>query len=584
MNVYALLSLFASAISIALGVSVFFLNRKAKLNMLFLLMMAFNAYWAFCLFMMSQSPTLAGALFWQKVLCFWPFIMSFLLHFTLVYTESNLLKSRFIYVALYFPALFFSLTDLTIPNVISTTPILKYWGYQNTLPNGSLLCWLDNLWACTFAVLSVILFVSYHKGLVDKIKRQQARLVASAFTVPVFFALMTDSLFPFSGIDFPGVGAILFSLTTFFVVYGMLKYELFSFRPEIAMGSIFSTMTDAVVLVMLDGKVMKVNQAFVDLTGYSEEEVVGKSINEVLTAANALNQMNVTPKILEGLRNIREIKGAELSFCTKTGERRIGTVSGSIVSDNDGKDVGAAFMLHDVTERRAIEQKLLRSERFASIGEFATILGHDLRNPLSGIRGATFYLRRKHSNIWDREDLSMFEGIDKSIDYSNKIINDLLDYSREIQLDLAVVTPRLLLKESLLLAAVPEDVFVVDETSDELSFCVDTVKVCRVFVNVIKNAVDAMPEGGRLIVKSEVAGDFVAFSFRDTGVGMSAETLNRVSLPLFTTKAKGMGFGLAICRRFVEAHGGHVAVESVVGEGTTVRVDLPLFLGMKTQK
>jgi hypothetical protein len=200
--------------------------------------MGFNAYWAFCLFMMSQSPTLAGALFWQKVLCFWPFIMSFLLHFTLVYTESNLLKNRFIYVALYFPALFFSLTDLTVPNVISTTPILKYWGYQNTIPNDSLLCLLDNLWACAFAVLAVILFVRYQKSLTNKIKREQAKLVAFAFTIPIFFALITDSLFPLAGIDFPGVGAILFSLTTFFVAYGMLKYELFSFKPEIAMESI----------------------------------------------------------------------------------------------------------------------------------------------------------------------------------------------------------------------------------------------------------------------------------------------------------------------------------------------------------
>jgi signal transduction histidine kinase len=177
----------------------------------------------------------------------------------------------------------------------------------------------------------------------------------------------------------------------------------------------------------------------------------------------------------------------------------------------------------------------------------------------------------------------MFESIDKSIDYSNKIINDLLDYSREIRLDLAAVTPKSLLKETLMLAAVPEDVFVVDETS-EVSFYADQVKVIRGFVNIVKNAVDAMPEGGKLFVKSELVGEFVMFSFRDTGVGMSAETLEKLWSPLFTTKAKGMGFGLAICRRFVEAHGGCVSVDSRVGEGTTVRVDLPLVSDMKTQK
>ncbi len=582
MNIYALLSLFASAISITLGVSVFFLNRKAQLNRLFLLMMVFNAYWAFCLFMMSQSSTLAGALFWQKVLCFWPFIMSFLLHFTLVYTENNLLKNRFIYVALYFPALFFSLTDLTVTNVISTTPILKYWGYQNTLPNDSLLCWLDSIWACTFAVLSVILFVRYHKGLTDKIKKEQSKLVAFAFTIPIFFALLTDSLFPFTGIDFPGVGAILFSLTTFFVAYGMLKYELFSFRPEVAMESIFANMTDAVILVMLDGKVMKVNQSFLDLTGYSEEEVVDKSINEVLTMTNALNQENSTPRLFEGLQNVREIKAVELSFCTKTGERRIGTVSGSIVSDNRGKDVGAAFVLHDVTERRAIEQKLLKSERFASIGQLAGMLGHDLRNPLSGIRVASFYLSKKLECKINAEEKAMFETIDRNIVYSDKIINDLLDYasyySEEVKLELSQVTPKKLVEAALALSAQPKNILLIDKTADSPQFFVDEVKICRSFINIFKNAFDAMPNGGEMHVSSTVEESKVVFTFKDNGCGMTKETIAKLWTPLFTTKAKGMGFGMVICKRNIKAHGGNIELESVCGKGTTIKVELPLNL------
>ncbi|MCW3983036.1 MAG: PAS domain S-box protein [Candidatus Bathyarchaeota archaeon] len=443
MNLYAILTLFASTISITVGISVFLLNRKAKLNRLFLVMMIFNSYWAFCLFMMSQSPTLEGALFWQKVLFLWPFTMSLLLHFTLVYTESNFLKSKLIYVALYFPALFFSLIDLTNPNVISTTHVLKYWGYQNTLPANSLLCWMDNIWACSFAVLTIILFVRYHNHLTDKIKKQQAKFVALAFTIPIFFALVTDSLFPFAGIDFPGLGAISCSITAFLVAYGMLKYELFSFRPEIAAENIFSTMSDAVILVMLDGTIMKVNKAFHDLTGYSEKEVVGKPLNELLSEAKTVDNENSTPRILENLANVREIRNYELSFHTKTGEKRFVTVSCSIVSDTGGKDVGAAFVLRDVTERRAIEQKLLKAERFASIGELAGMLGHDLRNPLSGISGASFYLRRKLNGKLDSQEKAMLDSIDKSIEYSNKIINDLLDYSScysdEVKLELSQV-------------------------------------------------------------------------------------------------------------------------------------------------
>jgi len=581
MNLYGLLSLFASTISIVLGVSVFFLNRTAKINRLFLAVMIFNSYWAFCLYMMAQSPNLASAIFWQKALFLWPFLMSILLHFTLVYTESNLLKSKFIYIALYFPALFFSLIDLTIPNMISTTPTLKFWGYQNTLPNNSLLCWLDNIWACSVAVLMLVFFVRYYNSLKDKTKKQQTKIVAIAFTIPIVFALITDSLFPFAEIDFPGLGAISCSITTFFVAYGVLKFELFSFRPEIAAESIFSKMSDAVILVRLDGKIMKVNRAFIDLIGYSEEEVVGKSLNEMLSITNTVNQENSQP-IIENLRNVREIKNYELSFYTKTGEKRIGTVSGSMVSDNGGKDVGAAFVLHDVTERRIIEQKLLKAERFASIGELAGMLGHDLRNPLAGIRNANFFLQRRLDSKLNPQEKAMFENIDKNIDYSNKIINDLLDYascySDEVKLELSQVTPKTLIKNATALVVQPKNITIIDETKDTPQFYVDEAKICRSFINILKNAFDAMPKGGEIQVLSVADADKVTLTFKDNGCGMTKETIAKLWTPLFTTKAKGMGFGMVICKRNITAHGGKISLESVLGQGTTITVELPLNL------
>lgn len=531
--------------------------------------------------MMSQSPTLEDALIWQKILCFWPFLMATMLHFTLVYTESGLLKNKFIYVALYFPALFFSLIDLTMPNVISTTPVLKFWGYQNTLPNGSLLCLLDSIWASSFAILMLVFFVRYHNKLNDKIKRQQAKILAIAFTIPIVLALITDSLFPLAKIDFPGLGAISCSITTFFVAYGMLKYELFRFKPEIAAESIFSRMSDSVILVLLDGKIMKVNQAFIDLSGYTEQEVVGKSINEMLHISNAQNQDNSKP-IIENLRNVREIKNHELAFYNKTGQKRIGTVSGSVVCDSSGKDVGAAFVLHDVTERRIMEQKLLKAERFASIGELAGMLGHDLRNPLAGIRNANFYLKKKLEPKIDPQEKEMLESIDKNIEYSNKIVNDLLDYasfySDEVKLELSPVTPKTLVKAALALAVQPQNITIIDRTSDSPKFSVDEVKICRSFINIFRNAFDAMPNGGEVQVLSETKAKIVTFTFKDNGCGMSKETIEKLWTPLFTTKAKGMGFGMVISKRNIKAHGGKISLDSVLGEGTTITVELPLNL------
>jgi two-component system sporulation sensor kinase A len=441
---------------------------------------------------------------------------------------------------------------------------------------------MDNIWACSFAVLSIALFVRYHNNLTEEIKRQQAKFVAAAFTIPIFFALVTDSLFPFAGIDFPGLGAISCSITTFLVAYGMLKYELFSFRPEIAAENIFSTMSDAIILVMLDGTIMKVNKAFNDLTGYSEKEVIGKPLNELLSETKTLDNDNTTPRILENLANVREIRNYELSFHSKSGEKRVVTVSCSMVSDNGGKDVGAAFVLRDVTERRAIEQKLLKAERFASIGELAGMLGHDLRNPLSGIRGASFYLRRKLNGKLDSQEKAMLDSIDKSIDYSNKIINDLLDYSScysdEVKLELSQATPKAIVKAAQALSIQPQNIKLVDETVDSPQFYVDEVKICRCFINILKNAFDAMPNGGEVRVTSEIKDDKVTFTFKDSGCGMTKETIEKLWTPLFTTKAKGMGFGMIICKRNITAHGGKIDVESVLGQGTTITVELPMDL------
>jgi signal transduction histidine kinase len=105
---------------------------------------------------------------------------------------------------------------------------------------------------------------------------------------------------------------------------------------------------------------------------------------------------------------------------------------------------------------------------------------------------------------------------------------------------------------------------------------VDTDKMKRVFVNIIKNAVDAMPKGGKLTIESRKSNGDMEIVFSDTGAGMSEETLKNIFKPLFTTKAKGMGFGLPICKRFVEAHGGKIHVRSTVGKGSTFIVTLPI--------
>ena len=273
------------------------------------------------------------------------------------------------------------------------------------------------------------------------------------------------------------------------------------------------------------------------------------------------------------------------------------------IKDEKGKVTSALELAINITERKLMQNKLaeysqkleklvekrteqlkqtqtklVKSERLAAIGELAAMVGHDLRNPLTGIKGAAYYLKTRHCKELGAKGKEMLESIENAINYSNKIVNDLLEYSRDLMLDLGETTPKALLKNALSLLEVPKEIQVVDATENAPVVKADMEKMLRVFVNIIRNAIDAMPEGGTLTVKSREVKDRLEISFKDTGTGISKENLSKLKrgVPLFTTKAKGMGFGLPICKRIAEAHGGKIAVKSKVGKGTTVTVTIPV--------
>jgi len=170
----------------------------------------------------------------------------------------------------------------------------------------------------------------------------------------------------------------------------------------------------------------------------------------------------------------------------------------------------------------------------------------------------------------------MLELIEKNIEHSNEIITDLMEYSKEIRLELTETTPKSIVRDALSLVEVLENVQVLDLTQSEPKIKVDVAKMKRVFGNLIKNAIDAMPIGGKLAITSRESNANMKIAFADTGIGMTKEIMEKIWTPFFTTKAKGMGLGLAICKRIIEAHGGSISVDSTVGKGTTFTVTIPI--------
>ncbi len=221
------------------------------------------------------------------------------------------------------------------------------------------------------------------------------------------------------------------------------------------------------------------------------------------------------------------------------------------------------------------QNKLLKAERLAALGEVAGMVSHDLRSPLQAIAGAEFLLKKLGQSRMSETEKDMLTAIEKAIQDSTNIINDLLEYSIEMKLDRGETDPKSLVDEALAEIEVPATITVVNKTKFEPRIEVDKTKIKRVFLNLIKNAFDAMPSGGMLTIKSEKAEEQVSFDFVDTGTGISEENLQRVWTPFFTTKEKGMGLGLPICKRIIEAHGGKIGVESQFGKGTVFTVYIP---------
>ena len=355
---------------------------------------------------------------------------------------------------------------------------------------------------------------------------------------------------------------------------------------------------DAITITDLRGNIVDCNQAAVSLGGFSsKEELMGKSALELIAKRDhqrAMENWKVTAE--KGI-----LRNVPYTLMRKDGQEYPAELSAGVVRDAQGNLAGFVAILRDITERKEMQreleeysqqlekmveqrtkqlrdtqEQLVKAERLAAIGQVAAMVGHDLRNPLTGISGAAYYLKMKLGPKTEKKMIQMLEIIEKDIQYSNKIITDLMDYSREIKLELTETTPKSIIAESISLIQIPEKVQLADSTLNQPKIKIDIDKMKRVFANFVKNAVEAMPQGGKLTISNRASSNNVEFMLIDSGVGMTKEVSEKIWTPFFTTKAKGMGLGLAICKRIVEAHQGKISVESIVGEGTTFTITIPI--------
>lgn len=295
---------------------------------------------------------------------------------------------------------------------------------------------------------------------------------------------------------------------------------------------------------------------------------------------------------LEALSRLGAVKNAELYYKTKTGEKIPISFSGSITKDESGKPIGIIIVARDMREVRRLEEQLLRSKKLAAIGELAAGVAHEINNPLNVISGNAEILSMETR---DREVKEAADVIIKQVKRTAEITKRLLQFSRKIRSKIQTVDINKILEEAVILLSYQvklENIKISKELSPgSLETMGDPVQLQEVFLNIMVNAVQAMPKGGELSLSTytEKIVDFgkrktdpfkqgsevIVIEFKDTGEGIAENSLSEIFDPFVSTKDDGTGLGLSICHGIIDTHQGTIDVRSKIGEGATFTIRLP---------
>ncbi len=340
--------------------------------------------------------------------------------------------------------------------------------------------------------------------------------------------------------------------------------------------------TDRLVSALPIGLIATDRQGLIRLCNSSAAEILGIEGERLV---GKLPQACLPPMVAGAFRGEKLAAGlpgpTELVYDHDPKRVLILQLSTMAVYDDRQKPDGEVLLLRDLTAIRSLEKELRRSERLAALGKMAAGVAHELRNPLSSIKGLAMVLkerREKGEGGGESADLLV-----KEVERLNRSIGELLDYARPAKLHLGEVAPNELVGKSVSLVQADAGSLGIDirvDVPDDLPpLPVDVDKLNQVLLNLLLNAVQAMPNGGILDITARCRNGEFTLTLRDNGEGIAAEDLPRIFDPYFTTKGSGTGLGLAISAKIVEEHGGAIVVDSRRGQYTEVVLTLPLSAG-----
>ena len=365
--------------------------------------------------------------------------------------------------------------------------------------------------------------------------------------------------------------------------------------------SLIDLSPDAIIVRQLDGVITFWSKGAEKQYGWTKDEAIGQDINKLLITEFP----QPIEKILKKLKLDGKWSG-EIVHTSKNGDKVVMQSYWLAKFGGNDKIVEMLESNVDITERVRLQTKLEESavlieeyanqmeelanrraeqlkdaERLAAIGATAGMVGHDIRNPLQSIIGEIF-LSKKEIDGLPKSDAKKFlkdslQSIEDNAFYINKIISDLQDYAKPLKPSIEETNFKKIIEDVFSTVKTPKNIKVVYRIEPYFTkLMADPSAMKRILTNLCSNAIQAMPEGGKLTLDAANKDDKIFISVQDTGLGIPEENRDKLFKPLFTTKAKGQGFGLAVVKKLTEALNGKVSVESEVGKGTRFTLEFPL--------
>lgn len=331
------------------------------------------------------------------------------------------------------------------------------------------------------------------------------------------------------------------------------------------------------VVDSIDGAVISIDKDF-NITSVNRN---GKSMFNIGSHRENIKITDILKdsKILDILNQVKVQKSSFKDINTEieiNDEKLYLTVNFFPLFDILDRFEGIVLVIQDKSKEKNFEAQAIRADRLATVGELASGVAHEIRNPLGIIKTTSQVIKE---DIDDYEIKEGLEIIESEIDRANKVVKSLLNYAKPKEINKEKVNIKNLLEEVIVIInkyAKKQDVNINTNIYDSITIKGDKEQLKQVFINIILNAVQAIVYEGTIVISLLKEGEWVNIKIKDTGNGISKDNLKKIFNPFYTTKEEGTGLGLSIVNRIIGDHRGYIAIDSVVGNGTVVDVYLPI--------